>query len=114
MSATGSGLPYPESTASLQQGANDIKALALALDPRATYRVMVVNREFTTNAQGLCTFTTPGPPAGGVLTYRGIYGPIIVNLRSFTGNVVEFGCYRPDSSPVVSVALDVSGVVFYS
>ena len=30
---TPNGLPYPESTAPLNQGANDIKALATALDP---------------------------------------------------------------------------------
>jgi len=34
--ATPSGLPYPVSTAPLNQGANDIKALALAIDPRLT------------------------------------------------------------------------------
>lgn len=32
-SITPKGLPYPESTADINQGANDIKALALALDP---------------------------------------------------------------------------------
>lgn len=34
MSTTPGGLPYPESTGPSNQGANDIKALALALDNR--------------------------------------------------------------------------------
>lgn len=47
---TPGGLPYPESTAPLNQGANDIKALALALDSRGaavkTVRGRVVGAQF--------------------------------------------------------------------
>jgi hypothetical protein len=111
---TTSGLPYPESTAALQQGANDIKALALALDPRAPRKLMLVKQTITTDANGLFSIVAPGTVAAVVLTYLGVYHPMIVNIRSITGSTVVAAFNRTDSSAIANATLDVVGVVFHA
>ena len=58
---TPGGLPYPESTADLNQGANDIKALALALDQRGNGTLTQVGETSVAfnAAVGSVTFPTP-------------------------------------------------------
>jgi len=58
---TPGGLPYPESTADFNQGANDIKGLALALESRGGGRMVQsgqVSLTFNNAVAGL-TFPTP-------------------------------------------------------
>jgi hypothetical protein len=67
---TTNGLPYPLSTDPLQQGANDIKALALALEARGHgLRVEHGVRQLTPNGAGEYTFffTTPFAAAPSVV-----------------------------------------------
>jgi hypothetical protein len=45
---TPGGLPYPETTADINQGANDVKALALALDSRGGGRLVQVGQKLLT------------------------------------------------------------------
>jgi hypothetical protein len=82
--STPNGLPYPESTDDLNQGANDIKALALALDPRAGYIVEAGGGQFAVSG-GNCSINFkkafPRPPwvvvSATYLAGNPIYIPLI-------------------------------------
>lgn len=111
---TTSGLPYPESTAALQQGANDIKALALALDPRAPRKLMLVKQTITTDANGLFSIVAPGTVAAVVLTYLGPFHPMIVNIHAIGGSTVTAAFNRTDNTAIANATLEVVGVVFHA
>lgn len=116
MATTPNGLPYPLSSASLNQGANDIKALAIALDPRAPNNVMMVNGNYTTNASGDVTIATPGTAARvGIIMYTGPYAPIYGNVVSVSGGSMTVRFNRgTDGSAVASSFLGVMGVIYYT
>lgn len=59
LSLTTGGLPYPESTGPLNQGANDIKALALALQSRGGGAFTQSGRTSVSVAAGNATLTFP-------------------------------------------------------
>ena len=61
MSLTPGGLPYPESTEDINQGANAIKSLALALESRGGGKLVQAGQTSVTftNADGILTFPTP-------------------------------------------------------
>lgn len=64
---TTGGLPYPESTGALNQGANDIKALALAVEARGGGR-FVQSGELQANFTGAtATLTFPTPFKAGTV-----------------------------------------------
>lgn len=82
-SVTTGGLPYPESTAALNQGANDIKALALALEARGGAKlVQVGSQAVTTNAGGNCTITFPTAFAAAPIVMSSVNIPNIVGLTA--------------------------------
>lgn len=61
-SLTPTGLPFPESTEALNQGANAIKALALALDTRAGYVIEARTLHVALNAgEGIAVVTFVRP-----------------------------------------------------
>ena len=89
-SSTTAGLPYPESTAALQQGANDIKALALALDGRVPVPRMVV--------KGLAGYTASSGTVAidtGLTTCTSIMftgynsNPLLISVLSIAGGIVQ-------------------------
>lgn len=87
MGQTTSGLPWPEPTAPVRDGASAIRALAESLDKRLPYDQMVMGRGgYTTNG----------------------YGGIIVNVAGFTvvGLVAVteqegYSCTKPQGTPPV-------------
>lgn len=64
-SLTPAGLPYPESTADFNQGANDIKALALALDSRGAGAMVQAGESAVTFNAAVGSFTFPKPFKAG-------------------------------------------------
>lgn len=91
-SGTPGGLPYPESTASLSQGANDIKALALALDARLPYKTFHSYAGYSTNATGDVSVATTGISnnAGLVATCEHPNGFYITKMSGANTGVVFF------------------------
>jgi hypothetical protein len=87
-SLTPSGLPYPESTAPANQGANDIKALALALDGRGHGSlIQAATGSGTAGAsQGSFTVTFPKPFKTGTTP---LVFPMITQGQSYVLNVIS-------------------------
>lgn len=85
-SLTPNGLPYPESTADKNQGANDIKALALALDARGAGKLVQSGSGTGTagSNQGSFTITFPAPFKSAPLVF-----PMIVQGQSYVLNVIS-------------------------
>lgn len=89
------GLPYPESTADLNQGANDIKALALALDPKltpSTLKFAYVDKGVqwpATDAQSVSRYTVPGMTTvkGGVVQSVSDGNTLITVATATGGNI---------------------------
>lgn len=59
--ATAGGLPYPESTDDFNQGANNIKALALALEGRGGGRLVQIGQTQLTFTAAVATLVFPTP-----------------------------------------------------
>ena len=68
MGSTASGLPYPEPTAPVREGAQAIRALAEALDPRAPKRTWSGRGGYSTNSQGGIAINLPFVAATVVAT----------------------------------------------
>lgn len=105
LDATPTGLPYPLSTDPANQGANAIKALALALDPRAPYQVeagaktvavsssgpspgiatITFDRAFTTPPRitAVCTAIFSGSSAGSFVPAMGLFDVSTTQARFF-------------------------------
>jgi hypothetical protein len=89
------GLPYPESTADLNQGANDIKALALALDPMiggSTKKIAYVNKGVQwpdTDAQSVSRYTAHGLTTveGGIVVSVSDGNTLVTVATATGGNV---------------------------
>ena len=65
MSVTTGGLPYPESSADINQGANDVKALALALESRGGGRLVIIGEAAVTFNAAIGNIAVPTPFKAG-------------------------------------------------
>jgi len=95
--ATPGGLPYPLSTDPLQQGANDVKALALAVEAKySTKRVVYLpDTSYGANAQGVARLSVPGLTTvqGAVITSRSGQ-PVLIMVYAYPGgNLLDIICY---------------------
>jgi hypothetical protein len=107
---TTGGLPYPESTGPLQQGANDIKALALAVDARGGGKLTQSGTTTVTFTAGNGSVTFPAPFKAGTV-------PVVLALPEFNaGSLVEAAVAMvrtPSATGFQSVAYQVSGAAGY-
>ncbi len=79
MGTTAHGLPYPEPTAPVANGAADMRALAEAIDPHYGVKVAAGVASVTTDAFGNVVLGAPYVPAG----CKVIAGVVIGNQRDY-------------------------------
>jgi hypothetical protein len=105
LDATPSGLPFPVSSGPANQGANDIKALALAVDPRlpAVKTVFYGGPAPATDANGDCVYTVAGITTlqGAIVNYYGPYSLIYV-VRQWSGNKLTLHLQRPEDAGIIA------------
>jgi hypothetical protein len=119
MGLTPSGLPWPEPSAPVQQGAAAIRALAEAIDPRASYKAMVVGGNYTTDAQGYFVINVPsGAVNGFMVDYFGTFQPILINPYNAGGTGVGFKVWSMGGTgapaPIANSVVPVTGVIYYA
>lgn len=88
---TPGGLPYPESTADFNQGANDMKALALALDSRGGGRLVQVGQQLLTFTSAVATLTFPTSFKAGTTPYVMVAGGTGANQNNQVPACVAVG-----------------------
>jgi hypothetical protein len=92
-SITPGGLPYPESSAPANQGANDIKALALAVDARGVGKLTQSGHISMTSTNANGSITWPQPFKAGTVPTMLLAGNVpntIVFLAAGAGSAT--GC----------------------
>lgn len=104
---TAGGLPYPESSGPLNQGANDIKALALALEARGLglrHEARTLTLQNFSGGLLAVNFVTPFAAAPAVIWTPGY--PFTVNNTAFTTGIasvsasqVTLACYVISPTP---------------
>jgi len=105
-SLTPGGLPYPESTLDINQGANDIKALALALDSRGAGRLVQVGQQLLTFTYATASLTFPTAFKAGTTPYVFVAGGDGANANNQVPCCVAVG---PSNVSVTVSAVMVSG-----
>jgi hypothetical protein len=118
MGQTAGGLPYPEPTMPVRDGAAAIKALADALQTRGAGARWVVDKQnVTTGSTGYAVVTYPGGPFNGNPIVAGLiewtYGNVLVSVDAAQGGgALSTAFYmrlvRPDGSYVMNAPVLIS------
>jgi hypothetical protein len=120
MGTTGTGLPYPEPTAQVRNGAADIKALADALtaqNPAAKLRFF--SQSLTTNASGDIALPVPGVNVSGAtaITWNATPATAGAYLARITGApaaTVWFRVFLASGAALVNSAVSFNAIVWGS
>lgn len=93
MGTTANGLPWPEPTAPVRDGAAAVRALAEAVDPKAPFKVFAGSGGFTVNAQGGIAINLP-------------FQTIVTGIAAAQTTAYGYGWNRASGSP--------AGVVWFN